>query len=209
MKRTSKIGILTIMVWLTAIPLSAQGVSFGVKGGFDVVNMEFNNDVFDKSNRLGAFIGPTFVISTMVPGLSVDISALYNQRTLKVDEESIDQQSLAIPAHVRYGASIIGFGSVFLTAGPQLSFNLGQSKLTWQDAKKLDKNFAFQDTKVGMDFGVGASIGHHLEAIVYYYVPIGRTADITWNEVDASSNTTMKSTHTTSNSWFLSVAYIF
>ena len=180
------------MAWMTSMPLSAQGVSFGVKGGFDVVSMEFNNDVFDKSNRLGVFIGPTFVIPTMVPGLSIDISALYNQRTLKVDEESI-----------------IDFGSVFLTAGPQLSFNIGKSKMTWQDVKKLDKTFALQDTKVGMDFGVGASIGHHLEAIVYYYVPIGRTADIVWNEVDASSNTTMKSTHTTSNSWCLSVAYIF
>ena len=209
MGRALVIGILTIMAWLTSMPLSAQGLSFGVKGGFDVVSMEFNHDVFDKSNRLGVFIGPTFVIPTMVPGLSVDISALYNQRTLKVDDESINQQSLAIPAHVRYGASIIDFGSVFLTAGPQLSFNIGQSKLTWQDAKKLDKNFALQDTKVGMDFGVGASIGHHLEAIIYYYIPIGRTADITWNEVDASSKTTMKNTHTTSNSWFLSVAYIF
>jgi hypothetical protein len=197
------------MAWMTSMPLSAQGLSFGVKGGFDVVSMEFNNDVFDQSNRLGYFIGPTFVIPTMVPGLSIDISALYNQRTLKVDEESINQQSLAIPVHIRYGASIIDFGSVFLTAGPQLSFNIGKSKMTWQDVKKLDKTFALQDTKVGMDFGVGASIGHHLEAIVYYYVPIGRTADIVWNEVDASLNTTMKSTHTTSNSWFLSVAYIF
>lgn len=197
------------MVWLTAIPLSAQGLSIGVKGGIDVVNMEFKNDVFDKSNRMGFFIGPTFIIPTLVPGLSIDLSALYNQRTLKVDDESINQQTLAIPAHVRYGASIIDFGSIFLTAGPQLSFNIGQSTFTWQDTQKLDKNFSLQDTKVGMDFGVGASIGHHLEAIVYYNIPIGRTADIIWNETSSSSKTTMKSSKTTSNSWYLSVAYIF
>ena len=210
MKRHIMIEILTIMAWLASMPLSAQGLSIGVKGGLDVVSMEFNDDVFDPSNRMGAFIGPTFIISTLVPGLSVDISALYNQRTLKVDGESVNQQLLAIPAHIRYGVSIIDFGSVFLTAGPQLSFNIGRSKFSWQDAKDFDKSFAFQDTKVAMDIGVGASIGQHLEAIVYYDMPIGKTADITWNEMDSSSSaTTMKSSHITANSWFLTVAYIF
>ncbi len=197
------------MAWLLAMPSSAQGLYFGVKGGVDVVNMEFTNDVFDKSNRMGFFIGPTFVIPTMVPGLSVDISGLYNQRTLKVEDESINQQTLAIPAHVRYGASIMDFGSVFLTAGPQLSFNIGQSTFEWQDKKNLDKYFSLQDTKVGMDFGLGASIGHHLEAIVYYQIPIGKTADMTWNETVSGSKTKMKSSKTTSSSWLLSVAYIF
>jgi hypothetical protein len=200
---------MTVMAWLMVMPLSAQGVSFGVKGGLEVVKMEYNDDVFDKSNRAGFFVGPTFIISTVLPGLSIDISGLYNERKLKVENESVVQKSILIPAHVRYGASIMDFGGVFLCAGPQLSFNVGPSKYYWEDARRNAKQFALQDTKMAFDFGVGATIGHHLEAVVYYNIPIGKTADFTWNKVEESTKASLSSTKTTANSWLLSVAYIF
>ena len=109
-KRLFQIALPIVMAWLMVMPLSAQGVAFGVKGGLEVVSMEFNDDVFDKTNRAGFFIGPTFVISTALPGLAIDISGLYNERTLKVEGESVQQKSILIPAHIRYGASIMGFG---------------------------------------------------------------------------------------------------
>lgn len=194
------------------MPLSAQGVAFGVKGGLEVVSMEFNDDVFDKSNRAGYFIGPTFVISTALPGLAIDISGFYNERTLKVEGETVKQQSVLIPAHARYGAGIMDFGAVFLTAGPQLSFNVGRSKFYWEDVNKNAKQFLLQDTKLAMDFGVGLSIGQHLEAIVYYSIPIGKTGDFTWNKVGKAANeatSALNNTNTTANSWMLSATYIF
>lgn len=200
------------MAWLIVMPLSAQGVSFGVKGGLEVVSMEFNDDVFDKSNRTGFFVGPTFVISTAFPGLAIDISGLYNERTLRVEGESVIQKSILIPAHARYGASIMDFGGVFLTAGPQLSFNVGPSKFYWEDVNKNAKQFLLQDTKLAMDFGVGLSIGPHLEAIVYYSIPIGKTGDFTWNKVSKAANeasSALNNTNTTANSWMLSATYIF
>ena len=197
------------MAWLVVMPLAAQGVSFGVKGGLDVVKMEFDNMVFDKSNRTGYFIGPTLVISTFVPGLAIDVSALYDQRTLKVDDEPIEQKSILLPAHARYGASIMGFGSVYLCAGPQLSFNVGPSKYYWEDMLNNSKYFILQDTKLSMDFGLGCSIGH-IEANIYYNIPIGKTADFTWNEFNSQvSGALMNSTKTTANSWMLSVSYMF
>ena len=203
---------LIVMAWLMVMPLSAQGVAFGVKGGLEVVSMEFNDDVFDKSNRAGFFVGPTFVISTALPGLAIDISGLYNERTLKVEGESVQQKSILIPAHVRYGASIMDFGGVFLTAGPQLSFNVGPSKFYWEDVNKNAKQFLLQDTKLAIDFGVGLSIGQHLEAIVYYSIPIGKTGDFTWNKVSKAANeasSALNNTNTTANSWMLSATYIF
>lgn len=191
------------------MPLSAQGVSFGVKGGLEVMNMEFNDDVFDKSNRVGFFIGPTFIIPTILPGFSIDISGLYSRRMLKVEGESVDQQSILIPAHARYGATIGGFGSVFLTAGPQLSFNVGPSKFYWEDLESNGKQFILQDTKMAMDFGLGVTIGQHLEAIIYYNVPIGKTADFTWSKVEDAAQAALNSTKTISNSWLLSVTYLF
>ena len=210
-KRLFQIALI-VMAWLMVMPLSAQGVAFGVKGGLEVVSMEFNDDVFDKSNRAGFFVGPTFVISTALPGLAIDISGLYNERTLKVEGESVQQKSILIPAHVRYGASIMDFGGVFLTAGPQLSFNVGSSKFYWEDVNKNAKQFLLQDTKLAIDFGVGLSIGQHLEAIVYYSIPIGKTGDFTWNKVSKAANeasSALNNTNTTANSWMLSATYIF
>ncbi|MCR5473546.1 MAG: outer membrane beta-barrel protein [Prevotella sp.] len=211
-KRLFQFLLPIVMAWLVAMPLSAQGVAFGVKGGLEVVSMEFDDNLFDKSNRAGFFVGPTFVISTALPGLAIDISGFYNERTLKVEGESVQQKSILIPAHVRYGAGIMGLGAVFLTAGPQLSFNVGPSQFYWEDVNMNAKQFLLQDTKLAMDFGVGLSIGRHLEAIVYYNVPIGKTGDFTWNKVGkAASEATaaLNNTKTTANSWMLSVAYIF
>lgn len=211
-KRLFQIALPIVMAWLMVMPLSAQGVAFGLKGGLEVVSMEFNDDVFDKSNRAGFFVGPTFVISTALPGLAIDISGLYNERTLKVEGESVQQKSILIPAHVRYGASIMDFGGVFLTAGPQLSFNVGPSKFYWEDVNKNAKQFLLQDTKLAIDFGVGLSIGQHLEAIVYYSIPIGKTGDFTWNKVSKAANeasSALNNTNTTANSWMLSATYIF
>ena len=212
-ERLLNIAFPIVMVWLIVMPLSAQGVAFGIKGGLEVVNMEFRDDVFDKSNRAGYFIGPTFVFSTGVPGLCVDISGLYRKRSLKVDGESIDQQSVTIPAHARYGASIVNFGGVFLCAGPQLSFNVGPSKHIWEDIENNAKQFILQDTKLAIDFGLGVTIGHHLEAILYYSVPIGKTADFSWNEVEGAVKqvpvTSLNTTKSHANSWLLSFGYIF
>lgn len=211
-KKLFQIALPIVMAWLMVMPLSAQGIAFGVKGGLEVVSMEFNDDVFDKTNRAGFFIGPTFVISTTLPGLAIDISGLYNEHTLKVEGESVQQKSILIPAHVRYGANIVNFGGVFLTAGPQLSFNVGPSKFYWEDVNKNAKQFLLQDTKLAIDFGVGLSIGQHLEAIVYYSIPIGKTGDFTWNKVSKAANeasSALNNTNTTANSWMLSAIYIF
>ena len=198
-----------MLSWFTPSCLSAQRVAFGVKGGIDIIGLEFNNDVFDKSNRAGVFIGPTFVISTALPGFKIDVSALYDQLTLKVDGQSLKQQSILLPAHVRYGASIANFGEIYVCIGPQLSFNVGAAKYYWEDASNNGKYFSLQDTKLSVDFGAGVSIGNHLEANVYYRIPLGKTADFTWNEAVNQTTTAIKSTKTTSEGWSISVTYLF
>jgi hypothetical protein len=63
-----------------------------------------------------------------------------------------------------------------------------------------------------MDFGVGLAIGPHIEAIVYYSIPIGKTGDFTWNKVSKAANeatSAFNNTNTTANSWMLSATYIF
>ena len=104
-------------------------VRFGFKGGLELTQMEFSSDALRDANRAGFYIGPQVKFKLPVVGLGIDVSALYSRRSLKVEGEELRQESLLLPAHVRYGAAIGELVGVFLCAGPQLSFNLGDDIL--------------------------------------------------------------------------------
>ena len=174
------------------------------------MKMEFSDDVFDNSNRAGFFAGPTFVFSLPIPGFSIDVSGLYDQRYIKVDDQKLKQESITFPANVRMGPSFAGLGSVFILAGPQLAFNIGAASFRWEDAVGNDNHLSIQDTKVSVNVGLGISIGHHLEVMMIYNVPIGKAADMTWNTYDYQTGEyVMNTTKTTANTWMLSAAFLF
>lgn len=204
-----KIFLLVILAWLFS-PAEAQRLSFGFKGGVDVTNMEFRNDMFDSSNRVGFFIGPTLLINTFVPGLSIDVSALYDDRTLKVEDEDVKQQTILLPGNVRYGVGIGNAAGIFLCAGPQLAFNVGASSFSWKDVENVDKYFSLQDTKLSMNFGLGITLGSHLEVSAYYNIPLGKTGDFTWETFNKQmSEQTLDYAKTTSNAWSMALSYRF
>ena len=67
--------LFTTLVLLSAMlaTTNAQSVKFGVRGGLNITNMSFDNNVFDSSNRVGFYIGPTLQLGLPVGGLGVDI----------------------------------------------------------------------------------------------------------------------------------------
>ena len=83
--------LLTLVVLLSAMTLTAraQGVHFGVKGGIDVTDMSFSEKVFNTSNRLGWFIGPSLQIEFPMSGFGVDIAGLYDQKSTEVNDQTI------------------------------------------------------------------------------------------------------------------------
>lgn len=113
---------------------SAQAqVKFGLKGGLNVTNMSLNSEVFDADNQTGFFIGPTVKFTLPIVGLGIDASALYDQRDAKITvedngasvESKIKNQSINIPINLRYGVGLGSTASVYLFAGPQFGFNVG------------------------------------------------------------------------------------
>ena len=93
--------IITLVLLVAAMTVSAQaqGIKFGLKGGLDIVNLSFDKNVFDTSNKLGWFIGPSLKVSLPVPGLGVDIAALYDQKKSEVNNETITQKSIIVPVN--------------------------------------------------------------------------------------------------------------
>ena len=201
---------LTAMALFLTMSSFAQDIQIGAKGGFDLTSMEFSSGDLDKSNRAGFFIGPSMRIDTPVMGLSVDVSALYDQRNIKVGTRTLTQESLVVPANARFGVSIGDLLGIFVSAGPQLSYTLGKSSFQWEDIDHYRKHFTFQETTLSINLGAGAKIGGNLEAGIYYNVPLGKTADFTWDTLASElQDLDMHTAKSKTNAWRISVSYYF
>ena len=209
-----RLRILCVVAVLTALPtvlpMQAQMARFAIKGGFEMTEMDFTSESLNKSNRTGFYIGPQVKFKLPVIGLGIDVSALYNYRDLKVEEESFNQQSLLIPANVRYGVGLGEALGIFLCAGPQFSFNLGDDVMYWRDNEKNNNQFNLQNTMLSLNLGLGVNFGPHLEAALFYNVPLGKTADFTWDLLgEQLEDQTWKRAKSRTNAWHLSLSYYF
>lgn len=202
--------VLMAVALLTATTASAQ-VKFGVKGGLNVTDMHLNDEVFDKSNQAGWYIGPTVKVSLPVTGLGVDIAALYDYRSAKVtdpsnEEVKVKQQSINVPVNLRYGIGLGSLASIIFHAGPQIGFNVGDKNFKWTDTS----NYALKKSNFSFNVGLGVSVAKHLEVTGNYNIACGKTADATTvlMTVQNVAGTAVKS-HSRNNSWQIGLAYYF
>lgn len=194
---------------LFAAPANAQ-VKFGLKGGLNVTDMHLSSEVFDKSNQAGWYIGPTVKISLPVTGLGVDVSALYDYRSAKVENEldekvKVKQQSINVPINLRYGIGLGSLASLNFHAGPQFGFNVGDRNYKWTDTS----NYALKKSNFSVNVGLGFSIAKHFEVTGNYNIACGKTADITaLKAVQDVAGSAVKS-KSRNNSWQVGIAYYF
>jgi len=184
MKRVFSVALVAF-VFLFALPANAQ-VKFGIRGGLNVSNMSFGNNIISKLDNAGFYLGPTVKIGIPLTGFSIDASALYDQRSADVsvyegneqimeETETIKQKQLALPVNLRYS---IGFGdeaSVFFFAGPQFSFNLSD------DIKKID--WEWKNTNLSINIGAGIMALKHIEVSFDYNIGCGHTGEATASSI--------------------------
>lgn len=195
---------------LTATTAQAK-IDFGVKGGLNVTNMSLSNDVLDASNRTGFFFGPTMKFTLPIIGLGVDASALYDQRSAKVEnageeDKTIKQQQIAIPVNLRYGFGLGDLASLYFFGGPQWGINVGDKNFNWSKAS----NYEFRKSNFSVNLGAGLMLASHLQLSANYNIACGKTADVTWSSAAStvSDQVTSKS-KSRNNSWQISLAYYF
>ena len=207
-KRLLLIAIAVIISHLASLEAQAQ-VRFGAKGGFQLASMQFNSDALRSSNRVGFFIGPTVKFSLPIVGLGVDLAALYDQRDLRVQDETFRQKSLILQGNARFGAGLGDVIGIHLLLGPQLSFNVGDDIIHW--VKDGDaKQFSLQETMCSFNLGVGVSFANHFEGTVTYNIPVSKTADFTWHQLsDQLLDESWNHAKTRTNAWSVSLSYYF
>lgn len=198
--------IITLVVLAVAMAASvqAQGIKFGVKGGLDIINMSFDQKVFDTSNKVGWFIGPSVKVALPIAGLGVDIAAFYDQKQSEVNNETIKQKSILVPVNARFNFGLGSTASIYLAAGPQVSFNVGDSEFNWKDKNDYNNTFQLKKSAFSINLGAGVSLLDHLEIGFAYNIGLGKTADATFKQAtqDIKDDTAPKS-------WQISAAYYF
>ena len=197
----------SLVVLLSALTMAmqAQNVKFGVKGGLDIQDMKFDDSVFNTDNKLGWFVGPTIQVSLPIGGLGVDIAGLYDQKKTKINGETIKQQSILVPLNARLKLGIGSSAGIYVAAGPQFAFNIGDDEFKW-NKDGVENTFQLKKSAFSVNLGAGLYLSKHLEIGFAYNIAIGSTADASWK---AATDAAFHDDDTKPKSWQISAAYLF
>jgi outer membrane autotransporter protein len=195
-------AISVVALLLIAMPPKAQ-VQFGLKGGYNLTSMSLSNDVLSKSNRSGFYVGPAVKVALPITGLAVDGAVVYDQREAKVEDTSVKQQSINVPINLRYTLGLSQMMGLYLAAGPQFGFNVGDTEFSLQNGISHDtSNYQLKKSNFSANVGAGFVIMSKFEIGVTYNIALGKTADISWQGAKDAYDSK-------NNAWQISAAYFF
>ena len=194
--------IVLMAAMLVAIPAKA-GINFGIKGGYNITNFSFSEDVIAKDNQQGFFIGPSLKIGIPVLPIGFEIAALYDQRDAKLEGEKISQKSINIPINVRYELGLGDMAGIYVAAGPQFGFNIGDKSFNFDDVA----DYKLKDSNLSINLGAGVRLVKHLEIGFNYNIALGKTGE--FNVVDGAGEALGINGNGKANAWQISAAYYF
>ncbi len=202
--------VLVMAIALLGVTAVQAQVNFGVKGGLNITNMSLDSEMFKTSNRVGFFAGPIIKVGLPITGLGFDVAGLYDQRDVKVNDETITQKSIVVPANLRLSFGMGESAGIYLAAGPQISFNIGDDEYTWKDTKTSFENaentFQLKKSIFSVNVGGGVNFGH-FEIGVTYNIGVSNTADV--KNFDSVADHVYENRKAKSNSWQVNAAFFF
>ena len=202
--------VLVMAIAMLGVTSAKAQVSFGVKGGLNISEMSFDENVFDTSNRMGFFAGPILRVSLPIPTLGFDVAALYDQRETKINDETVKQQSIVIPANLRLNLGLSDVAGIYVAAGPQIGFNIGDDEYSLKDLKgsreNAQNNFQLKKSVFSVNVGGGVNFGH-FEVGVTYNIGISNTAEV--KDFNSVADKVYDNRKAKSNSWQLSGVIYF
>ena len=115
-------------------------------------------------------------------------------------------KSILVPLNVRYKFGLGKTVGLYVAAGPQFAFNVGDSEFKWTDKTSYQNTFQLKKSNFSINLGAGVYLTEHLEVGFAYNIPMGKTAD-----VEKYNNYEMRSfiEDTKAKSWQISAAYFF
>ena len=179
MTKTKFFSAVIVMAFMVAIPASAQGVQFGVKGGVNFTKLSLDNDAVDIKSGIGFYAGPTLKID-FLPFLGIQGALMYEQTNSKVTnsgvEETIKRQAIVLPIDLRVNLKLNEASGLYVATGPQFDFNIG-SDFEFNH-KNLKETFDFNTAMLGWNIGVGVMLSKKFEIGAVYNIGISKTGEI-------------------------------
>lgn len=205
-------SMLLLAAMLVAVPAQAQGVKFGVKGGYNITSMKIDDAAASvKDNKNGWYVGPTVKVS-LLAGLGVDGAIFYDQRETELEgtAEPIKQQSILVPINLRYNIGLGGLAGIYGAVGPQFGFNVGDADFSFKNAvSQVEDKFQLKKATFGINVGAGVYLLKRLEVGFVYNIPLGNTADYSEGTALGGTVEAAKKFDVKSNTWQVSAAVYF
>ncbi len=199
MKKLYFLFVSIMLLGITTVKAqNSEHFRFGVKAGVNVSKVSLESDAFKADNRLGYFVGPIMYMKLPIPGLGLNLSALYSHQEAKVSDSSVKHNTLDIPLNVRYALPLTEDSNIFVEVGPQIAFTLGDKAF-----KEVEYFGKFKDSALSANIGFGFSIDH-MQAVIGYNIPLGKTGDFNSQYFEKVFHTTCKEKR-----WQVSLAYFF
>ncbi len=168
----------------TALPMGAQ-TSFGLMAGVNQTKVSLDNlsrDLQDKNKRVGFFVGPTVTFTLPIVGLGMDASVLYDHKSIQIGDENENVDYVDIPVNVRYTVGLGSLASVFINAGPQISFNVTGKDDLFKDFDTARSEFELSKSEFSINVGGGVKVCRHIQVSYNYNMVVGKTAELTFRD---------------------------
>lgn len=108
---------------------------------------------------------------------------------------------------MRYGFGLGETASIFIFAGPQFGFNIGDKNKTWTDYKNNACEWTLKSSTVSANVGLGVMLLKHLQFTANYNIALGKTGEV---DVKSAAESTWKTvTGAKANAWQIALAYYF
>lgn len=201
MKKITSMAIM-VMALCVAVPAQAQ-FSWGIKGGVNLVSNDLSNlsgivqdkaQIMNKDNYTGFFIGPKAELRVPILGFGIEAAALYSQKGMSVgDNETFKQNSFQIPLNIKYSFGLGNVANVFIAAGPEFGFNVGETTKVFNNVQFDDVTgvttgdvsaYVLEKSTLSINIGLGATLLNHLQVALNYNMPWGKTGEFQY--IDAS-----------------------
>ena len=165
-----KVSYLCMLCALFSVSTANAQFRFGIKGGANIVNVKFNDEVLKSDNITGFHFGP--VIESMFGrgGIGFDLALLYSQKGFEAGTRTVKNDFLEVPVNVKFkfGTPLV---NPYFAVGPYAAFRVNGEE-TWNLIVNQVKTQSFG---AGLNFAAGAEIFDHLQLGVTY--SLGLTDD--------------------------------
>lgn len=162
-----------------AFPAQAQ-VKLGISGG--VLMNKVSIKGYNSENQTGWYVGPQVDIRIPLIGLSVDGAVQYAQNGVKVADESDKIQTICVPINLKKSFGLSSLASIYVAAGPQFDWNVGDKKL-------FSNSYSLKSSQFSINVGAGLRLFDHLQLGVAYNIPCGDTAERQIDDISFKNNT--------------------